>query len=142
MAEYCAVPYFNLYKMPESLSFDEGAALQPFGVAVRAMETLVFFKPGDDVAVLGTGPVGLFEALLARAAGAGKVFVTGLTADKKRLELAQQLGFIAVNAEEQSVQDVIMRNTGIVVTDPGIIIEISNRKNRKSLPGKRRRANA
>ncbi|MFC1970481.1 zinc-binding dehydrogenase [Chloroflexota bacterium] len=111
MAEYCAMPYFNLYKMPESLSFEEGAALQPFGVAVRAMETLVFFKPGDDVAVLGTGPIALFQALLARAAGAGKVFVTGLNTDKKRLELAQELGFAIINAEEQSVRDVIMKNT-------------------------------
>lgn len=112
MAEYCAIPFFNLYKVPDSLSFEEAATLQPFGVAMRGMETLVNFKPGDDVAVLGTGPIALFEALLAQAAGAGKVFVTGLTIDNKRLELARDLGFITVNSEEQPVKDVILEMTG------------------------------
>jgi len=111
MAEYCAIPFFSLYKLPENISFEEGAALQPLGVAIRAMETVVNFKPGDDVAVLGCGPVALFQALLARAGGAGKVFVTGLSADKKRLELAQRLGFIVINAEEQSIIDVIREKT-------------------------------
>ena len=112
MAEYCAIPFFNLYKVPDSISFEEAATLQPFGVAMRGMETLVDFKPGDDVAVLGTGPIALFEALLARAAGAGKVFVTGLAIDKKRLELARELGFITINSEEQPVKDMILEMTG------------------------------
>jgi threonine dehydrogenase-like Zn-dependent dehydrogenase len=112
MAEYCAIPYFNLYKVPESVSWNEAAALQPLGVAMRGMETLVNFKAGDDVAVLGVGPIALFEALLARAAGAGKVFVTGLGMDKPRLALAEKLGFTALNSEEVNVKETILKATG------------------------------
>lgn len=112
MAEYCAIPFFNLYKVPDHVSFEEAATLQPLGVAMRGVETLVNFKPGDDVAVLGTGPIALFEALLARAGGAGKVFVTGLGKDKKRLELAARMGFTTINSEEQPVTDVILEATG------------------------------
>jgi threonine dehydrogenase-like Zn-dependent dehydrogenase len=111
MAEYCAMPFFNLYKVPDSISFEEAAALQPFGVAMRGWETLVNFKPGDDVAILGSGPIALFEALLARAAGAGKVFVTGLNVDKKRLEIASKLGLTTINSENEKVKDIVLGAT-------------------------------
>ena len=112
MAEYCAIPFFSLYKVADSVSFEEAALLEPLGIAMHGMEKLVRFKPGDDVAVLGCGPIGLFEALLARVGGANKVFITGLAIDKKRLELARDLGFITINAEEHPVRDVIMDMTG------------------------------
>ncbi len=112
MASRCAIPFFSLYKIPESMSFEEGAMAQPLGVAVRGFEILVNFRPGDDVAVLGCGPIALMEALVARTAGAARIFVTGLSIDEKRLELARQLGFTTINAEEQSVRDVIMDVTG------------------------------
>ncbi|MBI2958364.1 MAG: alcohol dehydrogenase catalytic domain-containing protein [Chloroflexi bacterium] len=112
MAEYCAIPGPNLFKIPDSISFDEAAMLEPLGVAVRAMETLVRFKPGDDVAVLGPGPIGLLEAMLARAAGAGKIFVVGRSTSEKRLEFARQLGFSTINAERDDVLSVIRAATG------------------------------
>ena len=112
MAEYCAIPFFSIYKIADSVSFEEAALLEPLGIAMHGMEKLVRFKPGDDVAVLGCGPIGLFEALLARVGGANKVFITGLAIDKKRLELARDLGFITINAEEHPVRDVIMDMTG------------------------------
>lgn len=111
MAEYCAIPYFSIYKIPDTLSFEEAAALQPFGVAIRGVETLARFKPGDDAAIVGPGAIGLFEALLMRSAGAGKIFVVGLNIDKKRLDLAQQLGFTVINAEAQNARDAIAKMT-------------------------------
>jgi threonine dehydrogenase-like Zn-dependent dehydrogenase len=105
------MPYFSLYKIPDTLSFEEASLLQPFGVAVRSFETLFLFKPGDDVAILGCGPIGLLQGLLAKTSGAGKIFMTGLAIDKKRLELARQLGFTTINAEEQPVRDIILDNT-------------------------------
>lgn len=111
MAEYCAIPQLHLYKIPDSISYEEAAVLEPLGVAVRAFETLVRFKAGDDVAVLGPGPIGLLAALVARASGAGKVFVTGRSSSEKRLELARSLGFTTINVEKENVRDVVFAAT-------------------------------
>lgn len=112
MAEYCAIPFFNLYKIADSVSFEEAALLEAVGVAMNAVDKLVHFRPGDDVVVLGCGPIGLLEALLVRAAGANKILITGLGADKKRLKLAQDLDFMTINSEEQPVLDSVMDITG------------------------------
>jgi len=50
-------------------------------------------------------------ALAARAAGAARIWVTGLTIDKQRLELAKKLGFNNVNIEEQPVVEIVMEAT-------------------------------
>jgi L-iditol 2-dehydrogenase len=112
MAEYCSIPFFNLFKVPDSLPFDEAAMLQPLSIATRGLETLVQFKAGNDVAIMGPGPIGLLEAMVMRAAGAGKLFVIGIAADKKRLELAKYLGFTTINASDQSAKEVIKDSTG------------------------------
>ena len=111
MAEYVAIPFVSLYKIPDSMSLDEAALMEPVGVAVRAFETLVNFRLGDDVVVLGPGPVGLLEAMVARASGAGRIFIVGLTKDKQRLEIAQRLGFIGINCDEERAVEVVMANT-------------------------------
>ncbi|MFC1986253.1 zinc-binding dehydrogenase [Chloroflexota bacterium] len=111
MAEYVALPAFNLYKIPDSMSLDEAAVIQPLGVAVHGFETLVNFKAGDDILILGPGSIGQLEAMVARASGAGKVFVLGRAVDKQRLELASQMGFIAINNEEQSALNIVLAET-------------------------------
>ncbi|MFC2066019.1 zinc-binding dehydrogenase [Chloroflexota bacterium] len=112
MAKYCAIPFIDLYKVPDSMSFEEAAMLQPLGVGVRGAESLVYFKPGDDVVVMGCGPVGMLVALVMQAAGAGKLIITGLGIDAKRLEMARQLGFTTINADEEPVRDVVLEMTG------------------------------
>jgi 2-desacetyl-2-hydroxyethyl bacteriochlorophyllide A dehydrogenase len=63
-------------------------------------------RPGDVVAVVGCGPVGLSTVMAARALGAGRVVAVDMVPD--RLKLAESLGAIAVNAKETEADDVVL----------------------------------
>ncbi|MBI2958661.1 MAG: alcohol dehydrogenase catalytic domain-containing protein [Chloroflexi bacterium] len=110
MAEYVVVSPFHLYKIPDGVRQEEAPMLEPLGVAVRAIE-VSSLKPGDDVVVIGAGAIGLLEAMVARASGAGRTWIIGRTRDK-RLELAQNLGFETLASAEEPVVDIINTKTG------------------------------
>ena len=97
--EYVAVPEQNLYPLPESVDAALAPLLEPLTVATHAVVERVPVRPGDIVAVLGAGPIGLLTAILARHAGARDVVITGIGADAARLALARKLGCIPVNVE-------------------------------------------
>jgi threonine dehydrogenase-like Zn-dependent dehydrogenase len=63
-------------------------------------------RPGDVVAIVGCGPVGLSTVMAARALGAGKVVAIDMVPE--RLALAEKLGALAVNAREQDADDVVL----------------------------------
>jgi threonine 3-dehydrogenase len=92
-AEYVALPASVVVKVPEDISSEQAALLEPLGVALHALEASGLIV-GDRVAVLGCGPVGLYTALLAHAGGASRVVMTDV--HPYRTELATSLGFAAV----------------------------------------------
>jgi threonine dehydrogenase-like Zn-dependent dehydrogenase len=97
----------TLRKIPENGLGDEdllfvGDILTTGYDAVRKTD----MRPGDVVAVVGCGPVGLCTVMAARALGAGKVVAVDMVAD--RLKLAESLGAIAVNAGETDADDVVL----------------------------------
>lgn len=100
MARYIVIPEVSLYKTPEDIASDEAAVVEVVGVALRCLER-VDLKPGDDVAVIGPGPVGLCAALLADRAGAHRVIVLGLAEDEMRLAMARRLGCDVVTGNRQ-----------------------------------------
>ena len=75
LREYLAWPERNLYPLPDSINNEEGALLEPLGVALHAVE-LGKIQPGSSVGIFGIGPIGLMILQLARLAGAGQIFVT------------------------------------------------------------------
>jgi len=77
------------YPVPDSLSDDAAALLEPLSVAVWA-SWKARTRPGDKVLVTGAGPIGLLNAAVARAAGAAEVTVTDVVPG--RLELAKKMG--------------------------------------------------
>lgn len=79
----------NLHVLPESMSFDDGAMLEPLSVGLWACHR-ARLQPGESVLVTGAGPVGLLAAQTARALGAGRVVVTDLS--EFRLEFAEKVG--------------------------------------------------
>jgi 2-desacetyl-2-hydroxyethyl bacteriochlorophyllide A dehydrogenase len=91
-AERCLVPAANLYRLPASVSIEEGALLDCTAVAVHALHR-VPVAPGTLVAVLGTGAIGLAVAQAAKAAG-GRVTVVGTRPEP--LAAARELGVDAV----------------------------------------------
>jgi L-iditol 2-dehydrogenase len=93
LAEYCAVSVKALHRLPDNLSYDQGAFTESVGVALYAIER-DGIEAGEDVVVLGPGAIGYCATQIARARGAGKVILAG-TRDE-RLELGEALGCDAV----------------------------------------------
>lgn len=78
------------YKLPEDMSLDVGALLEPLGVALHAFRRSQM-RTGSTVLVYGAGAVGLLCAAVAKVKGAGKVIIADI--DAGRLEFAVQNGF-------------------------------------------------
>jgi L-iditol 2-dehydrogenase len=110
MAEYVLVPWFNLYPLPDNISLEVGAMIEPLGVAVHAVERCATLKPGDRVVVLGPGSIGILIAMVVRAGG-GDVTIAGLAKDAARLELAASLGFDSVVLDGPEGASKIMERT-------------------------------
>lgn len=87
-AEYVVMPQFNTFKT-NGLTFDQAATIEPTGIALAATK-LAAVGPADYVAVIGSGPIGLFMVQTARAYGAKKVILIGGLAE--RLSAGLNLG--------------------------------------------------
>ncbi|MFI9358897.1 NAD(P)-dependent alcohol dehydrogenase [Streptomyces lydicus] len=87
--EYLAVHQDFAHEVPDSLTIEEAALLEPLSVAVWACRK-ARIGPGDRVLITGAGPIGLVAAQTARAFGAGDVLVTDVL--PHRLELARSAG--------------------------------------------------
>ncbi|MGI3780151.1 MAG: NAD(P)-dependent alcohol dehydrogenase [Janthinobacterium lividum] len=87
----------NLYLLPDSMSYEQGAMVEPLSVGIWGCKR-AGLQAGDEVLVTGAGPVGLLAASVARAFGALSVTVTDVS--PFRLDLAAKLGFETEHAEE------------------------------------------
>jgi len=110
-AEYVAVPQGLLHRIPEGMSYEEAALVEPLSNAVHFVDDVTPFKSGDLVVVQGCGPIGLFSAQLLRLGGA-RVIISGLGVDGVRLGIAERLGFEAVNIDEVDLVEHVMDLTG------------------------------
>jgi L-iditol 2-dehydrogenase len=101
----------NLYRMPDSMTYEEGALLEPLSVGIWGCKR-AGLEGGDDVLVTGAGPVGLLAAAAARALGAGSVTVTDLS--DFRLGLARKMGFATERSEAPTDErfDVLLECSG------------------------------
>jgi len=88
-AEYAKVSYRFVHRLPENVSYEEGALTEPLACAYYGVGKMRV-SPGDFAVVIGPGPIGLMMVQLARARGAGRLAVIG-TRDY-RLEAAERLG--------------------------------------------------
>ncbi|KAI9436315.1 GroES-like protein [Lactarius indigo] len=88
LRRYIAHPAVWCHKLPPSLSFEDGALLEPLSVALAAVER-ANLRLGDAALICGAGPIGLATLLCARAAGAHPLVITDL--DAGRLAFAESL---------------------------------------------------
>jgi L-iditol 2-dehydrogenase len=98
LREYATIPEHNATVVPESFSYTQASLIEPLAVIMHMLQ-LIDIHAGDTVAVLGSGPIGLLAAAVARHAGAAQVFM----ADKlpHRLRMARDLGATAAVPIEQ-----------------------------------------
>ena len=114
-AKYLAYPDHLLHKIPDSISFEEAAVIEPAANVVQDVLERGVVYPNDSVAVIGPGPIGLMAIMAAKAAGAGKVFVIGVSSDEKmRIPVAEQIGVdgIVLADKTDAVEEILKLNKG------------------------------
>lgn len=112
-AKYAVVEDYMAHKIPDSLTFEQGAMVEPAAVAVYAV-LQSGLKVGQSVLVSGAGPIGLLCVQAALAAGAAEVFVTDIS--ESRLKKAKKVGAThVINAKEQDIPQQIRNATGLGV---------------------------
>jgi D-xylulose reductase len=98
------------YKLPDNVSFAEGAMIEPLAVGLHAANKAKI-APGDVALVLGAGTIGMVTALAALAGGCSRVIMTDVIPEK--LALAETLGAItAVNVASEDLAQVVNDITG------------------------------
>ena len=121
-AEFVAVPARVLYRLPESLPFEEAAMLEAVSVALHAV-SLVPISSDDMALVMGAGTIGLLVLQALRVAGCSRIFVSDV--DPQRLKLAEELGADVTFPAGAGLNEQVLRDTGgsgvdIVVEAVGI----------------------
>lgn len=110
MAEQALLKGYNVYKVPDTLTDEDAALVEPTAVAVYACDR-GGVKQGNAVLVTGAGPIGLLTLLAARAAGAVQLFLSDI--NPTRLEIAKKIipDVITINPKNESVGDVVRAAT-------------------------------
>lgn len=97
------------FKLPDNVSFAEGAMVEPLAIGMHAA-TKAGIKPGDIALVIGAGPIGVVTALAALAGGCSDVIICDLF-DEKLAVAANYEGLHAVNIKSGNLADTVSRLT-------------------------------
>lgn len=102
-------PAMFCFKLPDNVSYAEGAMVEPLSVGLQAVKK-ANIKPGDVGLVTGCGTIGVLAGLAALAGGCSKVIITDVIQPK--LDIAASYGMIPVNIKTQNLQKVVNEVTG------------------------------
>ena len=106
LREYVAVSSSMCFKLPDNMSFEEGALIEPLAVSMYAcLRGEVGL--GKTVCILGGGTIGMLELICCRAMGADKIIVADLFDSKLENALARGAD-VAVNVRRESLIDAVM----------------------------------
>ncbi|WP_019004862.1 NAD(P)-dependent alcohol dehydrogenase [Cohnella laeviribosi] len=109
-AQYVTIREDFAFGIPDHLSYEEAALIEPFSVGIHAAKR-TRLQPGSTVAIMGMGPVGLMAVVAAKAFGAGRIIVADL--EPARLEAALKLGAThAINVREEDAVNKVFELTG------------------------------
>ena len=117
--QVCTVPADTVHKIPADLPLKHAALIEPVAVACHDVRRARLVA-GEDVLIIGGGPIGILIAMVARHMGAN-VILSEVNA--YRLELAQSLGFATLNPRKVNVADEIYEQTADKGAD--VIFEVS-----------------
>ncbi len=113
-------PYFVVnenmaHRLPQNISYEEGALIEPLAVAIHAVRKGEI-QLGQSAAIFGAGPIGLMILLLIRLSGNREVFVVDIKGS--RLEKAKELGAMdVINSSRQDPVEYILNKTGRLGVD-------------------------
>ena len=122
-AEKCKVHEKVLYKLPDNVSFEEGAMVEPVSCCLHGMD-LCKIAPGDTVAIIGCGAIGQIMIQLAKLAGAASVIAVEPVAERREtaLEFGADMGIDPISQDVQK----ILRENGYIHIDK--VIECVGRR--------------
>jgi D-xylulose reductase len=101
-------PAMFTFKLPDNVSFGEGAMVEPLSVGLQAAKK-ARIKPGDVALVSGCGTIGILAGLAAMAGGCSKVIITDVIQPK--LDIAASYGMTPVNIKTQNLQETVNKVT-------------------------------
>lgn len=102
----------DIVRIPDDVPYDVAALTEPLAVGLQGID-LSGIRPGQTAAVFGPGPIGLLMVQLLKAAGAGRIVVTGTRSDMERLRIAKQLGAdLIVNVEDGDPVATVIEQVG------------------------------
>jgi L-iditol 2-dehydrogenase len=116
-AEFAAVPPIatkNLIKLPPELPSDLATTADPFACALNGIEVLDV-RLGDTVVILGTGPIGCWQAVMARDRGAGRVYIADVNGERLKVALDVVGDFVDdawVAGDDNGIGQVMSRTDG------------------------------
>ena len=114
-SEFFAVDAKKVTVLPEKMSYDEGAMIEPLAVAVHAVKRAGDVK-GMKIAVLGAGPIGILVAQTAKGLGAESVMITDVS--DLRLQKAKECGVdFCINTKEKNFGEAMVENLGLDKAD-------------------------
>lgn len=97
------------YKLPDHISFSEGAMVEPLAIGVHAA-TKARISPGDVALIIGAGTIGLCTALACSAAGCSNIIITDIISEK--LKIAKTIGdFITVDSLNEDINSIVDSST-------------------------------
>ncbi len=112
-ANYVVVEDYMVHKMPDKMTFEQGAIVEPAAVAAYAIRQSGM-KMGDTVFIVGAGPIGLLTVQVAVATGASQIFVSDLS--ENRLKKAKEVGATQTfDARDKDIPQKIKEMTGFGV---------------------------
>jgi D-xylulose reductase len=97
------------YKLPDNVSFAEGALVEPFAIGMQAAAR-ARITPGDIAVVIGCGPIGIMAALAALAGGCSEVIISDFSAEKLAIA-GGYAGITPVNIGEQKLAEIVAERT-------------------------------
>ncbi len=92
LAPYMRVPERVVYRVADHVSLDDACLAEPIVAVHHLIQERAQVKVGDDVVIVGPGPMGVMAVQYAKLCGARRVILVGLKSDEKRLDIGRQVG--------------------------------------------------
>jgi L-iditol 2-dehydrogenase len=111
MAPYMRVPEHVIYRVPEHVSLQDAVMTELIVATHHLIQERAQVRVGDDVVIVGPGPMGIVATQYAKICGARRVFLIGLKSDEKRLAIGRQVGADYTLYAEEAPEQVVMEVT-------------------------------
>jgi L-iditol 2-dehydrogenase len=108
LSPYMRVPEHVVYRVGDYVSLDDAVLAEPIVAVHHLIQERAQVKVGDDVVIVGPGPMGVMAVQYAKLCGARRVILVGLKSDEKRLEIGRQVGADYTIFSEDDPRKVVM----------------------------------